>query len=102
MASVYVLNGIFTTGLAQQEANTLQTDCFTIGTVGDAPASNYPVYTLYDLSKGSKPKTLAALESTLGVKTATTTLPAGITSTSMFVVVVGQSTTSTSPSSTSQ
>ncbi len=97
-AAVDVINGSSTSGLATQEANSLKASGFTIGVIGSAPStySSKVQYTLYDLSKGTKPATLAQLKKTLGVSTVATTLPAGITSQSPFVVIIGDS------SSTSQ
>lgn len=96
-AAVDVLNGSTTSGLASQEAASLKTSGFIIGSVGSAPSSysSNSQYTLYDLSKGSKPATLALLKKTLGVSTAETTLPNGIKSQSSFVVIIGNSQNST-------
>jgi len=102
-AAVDVLNGSGTSGAGQTEATALQSDGYTIGTVATAPTGTYPQYSIYDLSKGAKPKTLAGLEAKLGVKTASTKLPAGITSTASFVVIVGPSkTTSNSDTGSTQ
>ncbi len=92
-APVDVLNGSSTSGLASQEADSLKTSGFTIGNVGSAPSSysSNSQYTLYDLSKGSKPATLAQLKKTLSVSTVETTLPNGIKSQSPFVVIIGNS-----------
>jgi len=91
-AKVDVLNGSGVSGAAATEADTLEQSGFTIGTVDSAPDSfkSTATYTLYDLSKGGKPNTLAALKKKLGVSTTQTTLPAGVTSTASFVVILGQ------------
>ena len=47
-------------------------------------------YTLYDQSNGKMPKTLAQLESSLGVKATTAALPSDITSTDDFVIVINK------------
>lgn len=99
-ASVAVLNG-GATHTTQETATTLKTAGFNVNAVSSAPKGSYPSYAIYDLSKGAKPKTLAALESKLGVKTASTTLPAGVTSNSSIVVIVGQPNTVSSTNSTS-
>ncbi len=88
-ATVDVLNGSGVPGAAQQTADMLTSAGFTLGKIASITAGTYPQYTVYDLSKGTKPKTLAALESKLGVKTVSTTLPAGVTSTAPLVVIVG-------------
>lgn len=100
-ATVDVLNGSGTAGVAQQTANDLATTGVTIGTVDDAPSGNYPHYTLYDLSKGSKPKSLAALKSKLGISSVQTSLPSGVSSTASFVVIVGPDQSSSNSSSSS-
>jgi LCP family protein required for cell wall assembly len=92
-APVDVLNGSDIAGTAQTKAAELKSSGILIGTVGSAPKSAYDHYTIYDLSQGRKPSTLAALKSNLGVTNSSTTLPAGINSTASFVVVIGQSTT---------
>ena len=88
-ATVDVLNGSGTPGAAQQVADTLTSTGVTLGNVASITTGNYPQYTVYDLSKGTKPKSLAAIESKLGVKTASTALPAGVTSSAQLVVIVG-------------
>ncbi len=88
-ATVDVLNGSGVAGAAQQVATDLTNAGITVGNVASITAGSYPKYTIYDLSKGQKPKTLAAIQDKLGVKTTSATLPAGVTSTAQFVVIVG-------------
>lgn len=88
-APVDVLNASGTTGLAATEAQTLEDGGLIVGNVANAPTQTGK-YMLYDLSGGKKPATLKKLQQLLGVKAPTgTTLPAGITSSAPFVVVVG-------------
>ena len=87
-AVVDVLNGSGVSGVAQIKADSLEAAGFTIGVVSNAPAGNYGNASLYDLSKGKKPGTKTKLEKQLGV-TAKTALPAGVSSTADFVIIVG-------------
>ncbi len=90
-APIDVINASGVTGAAQTEANNLSQMDYTIGQVSSAPSTytNSSKYTIIDLSKGSKPGTLSMLEKDLGVTTTQTTLPTGITSTAPFVVILG-------------
>ena len=90
-ATVDVLNGGGAAGTASQEATTLQQHGFTVGAVASAPQTytSPSKYTLYDLSKGTKPNTLTALKKELGVAGAQTTLPPGIASSAPFIVILG-------------
>lgn len=90
-AKVDVLNGSGVSGAATQEGSHLQTDGFSVGTISTAPStfSSTAKYTIYDLSQGKDPATLAALEKELNVSTTSKTLPSGVTSTSPFVVILG-------------
>lgn len=90
-AAVDVINASGVSGAASKEADTLKQKGFTIGSVSSAPSTytNTTAYTLYDLGKGAKPATLAALKKELGITSASTTLPSGIASNSPFVVILG-------------
>jgi anionic cell wall polymer biosynthesis LytR-Cps2A-Psr (LCP) family protein len=88
-AKVDVLNGSGVTGAATDLATKLENDAMTIGSIATAPTIAGK-YQLYDLSTGQKPATLKKLEQELGMSAPTgTALPAGITSSALFVVVVG-------------
>jgi len=88
-APVDVLNASGTTGVAATQAQKLEDGGLIIGNVANAPTQPGE-YMLYDLSGGKKPATLKKLEQLLGVKApAGTKLPAGITSSAPFVVIVG-------------
>jgi hypothetical protein len=88
-ASVDVLNGSGVSGAANQELATLQQAGFTIGkTATTSTTSSADKYTIYDLSKGSKPNTLTALKKQLSITSVETTLPSSIKSTAPFVVVL--------------
>lgn len=90
-APVDVLNATDTPGKAQTEADTLAGQGLTIGRVGNAAnASGSVGIKFYDLSNGQKPATKKQLEKVIGSPASGTTLPAGVTSTAPFVVIVGQ------------
>lgn len=88
-ARVDVLNASGVSGAAAQLADTLASAGMTTGQVTTIASGVYPHYTIYDLSKGSKPKTLAALTSKLNGAVVATSLPKGVYSTAQFVVIVG-------------
>lgn len=95
-AKVDVLNGSGVTGAATDLANKLEESAMTIGNIANTPEITGK-YQLYDLSGGKKPATLKKLQEVLGMKTPTgTTLPAGITSDAVFVIVVGPDAVSSS------
>lgn len=90
-AKVDVLNGSGVSGAATQEGSHLQSDGFSVGVISTAPStySSKAKYSLYDLSQGKDPATLAALEKELNISTTSKTLPTGVTSTAPFVVILG-------------
>ena len=102
-ATVDVLNGSGVSGAATSLANTLKSDDgMTIGNVATAPQITGK-YQLYDLSGGKKPATLKKLEQVVGLTTPTgTKLPAGISSSASFVVVLGPDAAGSGSSSSSQ
>lgn len=90
-APIDIVNATGVSGAASQAGKTLEQKGFAIGRVSSAPSaySNTTQYTIYDLSKGAKPDTLTALQTQLGVTAIQTALPTGITSSSPFIVVLG-------------
>ena len=96
-AKVDVLNASGVSGAATDLASTLESkDGLTVGNVATAPQITGK-YQLYDLSGGKKPATLKKLQQVLGLNASTgTKLPAGISSTASFVVVVGPDAASSS------
>lgn len=88
-APIDVLNASGVKGAAQQVADDLGANGMTIRQVSTTASGTYPHYTIYDLSKGSQSKTLAALKAKLGGATIAMTLPKGIYSTAEFVVIIG-------------
>jgi LCP family protein required for cell wall assembly len=86
-ATVDVLNGSNTAGLAQTKAEELRAADFNVATIGNAPDGTYAAVELYQINT-EKPATRAALEKRYAV-TAQTTLPAGVTSAADFVLIFG-------------
>jgi anionic cell wall polymer biosynthesis LytR-Cps2A-Psr (LCP) family protein len=89
-ANIGVYNASGVAGAAANEQTKIQQLGLTVDTVGDAASADAGsgTYTLYDQSKGKMPKTLAQLQTTLGVKATTAALPADITSADNFVIVI--------------
>ncbi len=100
-ASVDVLNGSGAPGAAAQVGDTLSGVGIVVNREANTIPGNYPHYTIYDISGGKKPNTLALLKSTLSGASVQTNLPAGVTSTASFVVIVGPVTQASSASGTS-
>lgn len=89
-ASVVILNGTTTPGLATTRATELKSFGYNVTTVADAPTKNYNQTILVDRRNGAKKYTQHYLENRLGVK-ATTSLPDGIDAgTADFVIVLGK------------
>ncbi len=89
-AVIDVLNGSGVPGVAQTRADELEEAGYTIGAVSNAPAGEYGVAKLYDVSDGKMPGTKAKLQQRLGVTaSAANTLPAGITTDADFVIIIG-------------
>ncbi len=93
-ASILVLNGTDTAGLASSERTTLEEDGYVNISVDDAPAGTYDQeYTLYALTD-DKPNTQKSLEKkySSAAKSASE-LPAGISTAYDFVLILGSTTT---------
>jgi polyisoprenyl-teichoic acid--peptidoglycan teichoic acid transferase len=93
-ANITVLNGTVQPGLASEKADQLKTYGYNVGTVTDAPTSDYEKTVIVDLTKGKKPYTKNYLEKRYGVKSTTklpdTTIKPGNAS---FVIILGQDAT---------
>jgi hypothetical protein len=100
-AKVDVYNASGTPGQAQTKATDLASKGIIIGQIANAPTSlgTKPIQ-FYDLSGGKKPGTLKELQTLLGVSV-TSGVPAGISSTADFVVIVGAQPASTDNSTNS-
>lgn len=93
-AVITVLNGTVTPGLAGEKAEELRTYGYNVGTVADAPTSDYEKTVIIDLTKGKKKYTKNYLEKRFGVKVTTklpdTALQPGNAS---FVIILGRNET---------
>ena len=89
-AKIDVLNASGVSGAAQTQADKLTAKNLTVSNVATAPTTlgDKPLK-LYDVSGGKKPATLKKLKQLLGIDVTGTTLPAGVSSSADFVVIVG-------------
>jgi LCP family protein required for cell wall assembly len=92
-ASLVVLNGTATFGLASQEKTNLTAKNFDVTTVGDT-TEPIPMTTIIDASNGMKPNTLAALKAIYPDATITTTNPYAGVYTADFIIELGNDQTS--------
>ena len=91
-ATIQVLNGSSKVGAAAAEQTTLTQAGLLNITVGNSTFKPSSSLVWYDTTGGKMPKTQAKLSSVLGKKPAGTTLPAGVQSTSDFVIILGDGT----------
>jgi LCP family protein required for cell wall assembly len=93
-ANITILNGTVTPGLASEKADDLKSYGYNVGTVADAPTSDYEKTVIVDLTKSKKKYTKNYLEKRFGVKV-TTKLPdtAIVPGNASFVIVLGQNET---------
>lgn len=88
-ASIVVLNGSDTVGVAQTQADKLKAANFTVGTVDTAPTGTYDSVDIYVIDK-TKTGTLDKLKSIYQhAVVKTTTAPITVNSTTAFVIVFG-------------
>lgn len=87
-AQVTVLNASGVTGLAQREADGLETEGFVVNGIGDASDGEYVDVEIYQIGEGYD-KTRAKLEELFGVATKTETPPGEIAEGTNFVVIFG-------------
>jgi len=87
-ANVTVLNGTVTPGVASVEANKLKSYGYNVGTVDNAPTTDYSTTQIIDLSHGADKYTLNYLKERYNVSTVSSTLPAGITAGNAKIVVI--------------
>ncbi|MFZ1812187.1 MAG: LCP family protein [Candidatus Saccharimonadales bacterium] len=89
-ATIDVLNGSDGYGFAARKKDELALQGIDVAAVGDAPAkSAYKPIQWYDLSGNTKPQTAKKLQEVLGVANSGSHLPDGVTSTSNFVIILG-------------
>jgi LCP family protein required for cell wall assembly len=87
-ATVVVLNGTNTAGLAASAQTVLSSKGITVGAVGDAGASAPAATTIIDVSAGKMPATLQLLKQLYG-SNVTTTNPYASSYTADFIVILG-------------
>lgn len=89
-ASIEVLNGTDTIGVAGRKAEDLAEKGIIVDSTGDAPtSSSYGALVWYDQSGGTKPNTKKKLTEVLGEADSGATLPSGVYSDADFVIIVG-------------
>lgn len=89
-ASIMVLNGTQTPGLATTKGDELKTYGYNITQVGNAPSKEYTKTTIVDMRNGSKKYTKNYLEKRFGVSTVNTLPDATIQpGTADFVIILG-------------
>lgn len=87
-ASIQLLNGTYTSGLATTVAENLKAQNYNITATGNAENKNYLTSVIFDYSQGKKPETLRALEREFGVTATAQTPPEG--NTIDFKIVIGR------------
>ncbi|MBC7746897.1 LCP family protein [Pedobacter sp.] len=89
-ATIEVLNGSDTSGVAGVKAEELTAKGIIVSSTGDAPTSaSYGDLQWFDLSGNTKPKTNQKLTTVLGEASSGTTLPSDVQSDADFVIIVG-------------
>jgi len=97
-ATVAVLNGTSTSGLASKKRTTIKAKNINVTEVGDAKAGQTTT-TIIDTTGGKKPATLKVLEQLFGMHVSTANPYAG-TYTADFIIVLGNDQATTTPSTT--
>ncbi len=88
-ATIEVLNASTRMGIAGKQQTKLEEAGFGNVSSGDTSYMAPSAIQLYDLTMGSKSKTLSGLEESLGVKSLGSTLPSGVQSDADFVILLG-------------
>jgi hypothetical protein len=88
-AKVVVLNGSTVAGVAQKEADQLESKGFTISGIDNAPEAEYAAVEVYQIGGGMS-ATKAKLESLFGVKVKTSASPVAVAKGTNFVVIFGK------------
>ncbi len=93
-ANIEVRNGSGKSGMAREVAAQLKTAGLEVLKIGNADSFDYTTTTIYDLSKGAKPASLASLRRTLPDAAVAKTVPAnvasGVPANVDFVLIIGQ------------
>lgn len=87
--TIAVLNASGQVGVAKKKQAELETAGFSDVTIGDTAYRSPYAIIWYDLTAGSKPKSLEKLSNALGKKPASAKLPTGVQSDADFVILVG-------------
>lgn len=87
-APIAVLNGSGVAGTAQAEADKLKAAKYTVASVGNAPAGQYPRYTLYQTGS-SDTGTAGKLKERYGVKITSGKPPVAVDDSVKFVLIIG-------------
>lgn len=90
-ATLAVLNGTSTSGLATKNAETLKSYGYNVTVIADAPTQDYAQTVLVDMTGGKKPFTKNYLEQRLGTKAVSKLPDSSIQAQGVdFVVILGQ------------
>jgi polyisoprenyl-teichoic acid--peptidoglycan teichoic acid transferase len=100
-ASVVLLNGTSTSGVAARESDLLEKKQIQVSEIGDADTETQTVTQIIDLSGGKMPGTLKALQGAYSGSTVTTSNPYGTRYDVDFIIVLGSDRVSTESTSTS-
>lgn len=87
-APIAIYNGSGVAGVAQTEADKLEAKKYTVATVANAPAGDYPHYTIYQIGSGNS-GTAAKLQELYGTKILKTAPPVTVDKEVKFVIIVG-------------
>ncbi len=87
-APVAVYNGSGVAGVAQTEADKLEQQHFTVTTIANAPAGEYPAYAVYQIGDGNE-GTAAKLKKLYNVTVKKTAPPITAPAGTKFVVIIG-------------
>lgn len=89
-ATIEVLNGTDTAGVAGKKAQELSTKGIIVSSTSDAPTSDsYGALQWFDMTDGKKQQTAQKLAEVLGEASSGSTLPEGVYSDADFVIIVG-------------
>ncbi len=95
-ASLAVMNGTETIGIAQTQADALTADNYSVSVITNAPTSDYVKTTIYRINKKDMSGTAKALEKRFGVKSIVTEPPFTVDEAIDFVVIIGTSSVNSS------
>ncbi len=89
-ATIEVLNGTDTPGVASKKEIELESKGLIITSIGDAPtSSSYGKLQWFDMTSGAKPKTAKKIQDVVGKPSSGAALPRGVQSSADFVIIIG-------------